>query len=201
MLSYIKYFKWMTVSMSAFLISCASQKNLESNNAQTVKQPSQQTASRLSAWQATGAIAAKQHKRAWSATLSFQQYDNNHFQIHLFGPIGSGSVTIEKNGALLTYRHGEKIATGSQAMDFIHQETGVRFPFNQLSYWIRGLPAPGPVQFSQHDQQVHLTVLKQAGYTLYFLNYTRVQSIELPTKIRLESAEGVVKVVIKQWKI
>jgi outer membrane lipoprotein LolB len=160
-----------------------------------------QTAETLSSWNITGAIAAKKNKRAWSASITWQQLDKNNYLIHLFGPLGGGSITLEKKNGILTYQDGQKILKSSHEEALIYQQTNVSLPVNQLFYWVRGLKAPGDVQLIQRDSDGHLIQLHQSGYTVYYSNYVLINHIALPTKIRLETANSLVKVVIKHWDI
>jgi outer membrane lipoprotein LolB len=159
------------------------------------------TVSSLSAWHIIGAVAAKKKTTAWSASLDWQQQDNQHYTIRLFGPLGNGTVILEKNGALTTYQDGKKTSTSPHAEALLQKETGLYFPLHQLQYWIKGLAAPGKVQLRELDANKHLITLKQAGYTLRYRAYASMDGITLPTKIQLENANGIVKIVIKQWQL
>jgi outer membrane lipoprotein LolB len=160
-----------------------------------------QTAETLSSWHITGAIAAKKNKKAWSASITWEQLDKNNYLIHLFGPLGGGSITLEKKNGLLTYQDGHKIEQSPHEEALIYQQTHVSLPVHQLFYWVRGLKAPGDAQLIQRDSEGHLVQLRQYGYTVYYSNYLLINDIALPTKIRLETPGGLVKVVIKQWYI
>ena len=50
----------------------------------------------IGSWDLSGALAAKNQNKAWTASLNWLQQGQNHYQIRLFGPLGSGTVLIEK---------------------------------------------------------------------------------------------------------
>ena len=119
----------------------------------------------------------------------------------MYGPLGSGTVLINRNGGVTTFKDGSKKASDSSADRLFYKQTGVTLPVNNLYYWVRGVPAPGAVEKLTKNANQQISVLKQAGYTIEYLGYTNAQGASLPTKIRLSSNQVKIKVVIKQWKI
>ncbi len=158
-------------------------------------------ANQLSTWELSGAIAAKHRNKGWTASLNWQQQGPNQYQIRLFGPLGGGTVVIEKHNGIITYRDGPKIITAKNAEDLLEKQAGIRLPVQNLYYWVRGIPAPGGTQTEQRDETHHLTVLKQSGYTIDYTGYTRVSELDLPNKIRLQGHGVAIKLIIKHWRI
>lgn len=161
------------------------------------------TANQVSSWTIIGAIAAKNKTEAWTASINWKQNGPNNYQIRLFGPLGGGSMLIEKKNGVVTYQDAQKRKKSSNADALMHQETGIRIPIQNLYYWIRGLPAPGTVQSSQYakfDTTKHLSYLKQDGYIIKYLNYTNNGDLSLPTKINIYGTKGNLKIIIKRWK-
>lgn len=159
------------------------------------------SAAKLSSWEISGAMAARNNKKGWSASLNWAQQGINHYKIRLFGPLGGGSIIIEKSGGVITYADGPKKISSRNADELLVQQTGIRLPVNNLYYWVRGLPAPGAVQSSHVDQHHNLSTLNQAGYTIHYSNYTTINNVSLPGKIQLQGRDATIKLVIKQWKI
>lgn len=158
-------------------------------------------AQRVTSWQINGAIAARKQNKGWNATLNWRQQGPNQYQIRLNGPLGNGAVLITKQGNTVTYHDGPKKLTSSNAGALLARETGVRLPVNYLYYWVRGIPAPGPVQSIQRDAANHVLVLRQAGYTVQYAQYKPVKGLQLPTRIHLQSHQVFIKFVIRQWGI
>ncbi len=155
----------------------------------------------VSSWEISGAMAAKNKAKAWSASMNWVQHGPNSYQIRLMGPLGGGTVLINKSGKTITFQDGAKKASSTNADELLVQQTGIRLPVNNLYYWVRGLPAPGTVQSEKHDQYNHLVQLKQNGYTIDFTQYTSVKGIDLPSTIRLVGNGVMVKVIIKNWNV
>lgn len=155
----------------------------------------------VSSWEINGAMAAKSKAKAWSASMNWVQHGANSYQIRLIGPLGGGTVLINKTGNLITIQDGAKKSSSTNAEELLLKQTGIRLPVNNLYYWVRGLPAPGGVQAEKHDQYNHLVQLRQSGYTVDFNQYTSVKGVDLPSAIRLEGKGVMIKVIIKNWNV
>jgi outer membrane lipoprotein LolB len=152
-------------------------------------------------WDLLGAIAARDKNNSWSASINWLQKDANNYQIRLSGPLGGGSVLIDKKGDVINFRNGSKSVSSTNATVLLQQQTGVSLPVSSLYYWIRGLIAPGAVQLVKRDKNHHLLALKQNGYTINYSTYSTVTGISLPNQVILQGHGIFVKLVIKQWKI
>lgn len=153
----------------------------------------------ISSWEIRGALAAKNKAKGWSAAMNWVQRGPSSYQIRLIGPLGAGTVLINRQGNTISFQDGPKRVTSSNADELLMQQTGIRLPVDNLYYWVRGLPAPGKVGSEKHDQYNHLVQLQQSGYTITFSNFTSIRGADLPANIRLEGNGVMVKVVIKHW--
>lgn len=167
----------------------------------SIETPKLRSAKNISSWTIAGVVAAKNKKEAWSASLNWKQRGINNYQIHLYGPLGSGSILIENKNGEIIYQDGQKRIISHHADNLMKQQTGIRFPFQALYYWIRGLPAPGTVQSAHYDQAGRLIELKQAGHVIQYMRYTNKQGIDLPSKLYVQGVEGKLKLIIKHWDI
>jgi outer membrane lipoprotein LolB len=155
----------------------------------------------ISSWEVRGAMAAKNKSKGWNAVMTWRQNGPSSYHIRLMGPLGAGTILIDKQGGLITFQDGPKKIHSNNADTLLLQQTGIRLPVSNLYYWMRGLPAPGPVAGERRDATNHLIQLRQSGYSITFGNYTSVQGADLPGTIRLDGNGVMVKVVIKQWNI
>lgn len=195
----------------ALLTACAPPKapqvsELETSKVKTMtveKHPEQAKASTNttapSSFELSGAIAAKNHKKGWTATLNWIQKGPNQYQIRLIGPLGGQTVMIEKQGSVISYREGAKKLTSTNGDDLLQKQTDIRLPVNSLYYWVRGIPAPGAIQSATRTPTNQLTTLKQAGYAIDYTQYMTVGNMTLPSKIRLQGHDVMIKLVIKHW--
>lgn len=154
-----------------------------------------------SSWELSGAMAARSKNKSWSASVNWLQHGQNNYQIRLFGPLGSGTVLIQKAGGTVSYKDGPRSASSGNADQLLMKETGVRLPVNNLYYWVRGIPAPGAVQSAQRDSGGHLNTLRQAGYTISYGGYTTSGGAVVPTQIKLQGNGVFIKLIVRRWKI
>jgi outer membrane lipoprotein LolB len=196
--------KYCVVPFAFLLTACAptprSAEQPPANKIETLEKRKTETAT-VSSWEIKGAMAAKNKAKAWSASMNWVQKGTSSYQIRLMGPLGGGTVLINKTGNTITFQDGAKKSSSTNAEELLLQQTGIRLPVSNLYYWVRGLPAPGSVHGEQHDKYNHLTQLQQSGYTVTFNQYTSVKGIDLPCAIRLEGNGVMVKVIIKNWII
>ncbi|MCW8398517.1 lipoprotein insertase outer membrane protein LolB [Legionella sp. PATHC038] len=196
--------KRLIIMITPFLLTaCAPPRpaaELPENKVMPVEQRKAKTET-VSSWELRGAMAAKNKNKGWSAAMNWRQEGPSAYQIRLMGPLGSGTVLIDKKGNTITYQDGPKKISSHNADELLVEQTGIRLPVNNLYYWVRGLPAPGPVQTEHRDKYNHLVALEQNGYTINFTKYTSVKGIDLPSMIRLEGNGVMVKVVIQNWTI
>jgi outer membrane lipoprotein LolB len=193
--------KYLLIASVCCLTACAPPRPAEeppTNKVIPLEKRKTETAT-ISSWEIKGAMAAKSKAKGWSATLNWVQHGPNSYQIRLMGPLGGGTVLINKTGDTVSFQDGAKRSSSTNADKLLLKQTGIRLPVNNLYYWVRGLPAPGGKQSEQHDEYNHLTQLKQNGYTIDFTKYTSIKGIDLPSMIRLEGNGIMVKVVIKNW--
>ena len=162
--------------------------------------PVEKSANLVTSWDLSGAIAARNSKKAWTASIHWVQQGSSQYNIRLFGPLGGGTVLIMKQGQTITYQDGPKKASSTNADELLQQQSGVRLPVNNLYYWVRGLPAPGAIQSAERDPNNRLIALKQAGYVISYTEYaSTTKGVALPTKIRLQGNGVLIKLVIKRW--
>ncbi len=172
----------------------------------TSKQPNTPVATKVSAktvtsWDISGAMAARNQSKSWSASLQWAQMGPNDYQIRLSGPLGGGTVLIVKQKGLVTYTDGPKKMSSSNADTLLKEQTGIQLPVNHLYYWVRGLPAPGAVQGAHYSPTGELISLQQSGYSIQYANYTSVNALTLPQKMQLNGHGVTLKLVIKQWRV
>ncbi|ARG96450.1 lipoprotein insertase outer membrane protein LolB [Legionella micdadei] len=166
-----------------------------------VAKSSTSAASRVSSWDISGALAARSKNKGWSASVNWMQRGASQYQIRLSGPLGSGAVMISRSGGAVTLRDGPKTVTSSSAESLLKKQTGVSLPVTNLYYWIRGVPAPAAIQGEKRDPAGHLTQLKQAGYTIQYLQYTSAGGTLLPTHVRLQGNGIFIKFIIRNWRL
>ena len=138
----------------------------------------------ISQWHVKGKLGYKSASDAGSAWLDWRQ-QLEHFKLLLGGPFGAGTVEIVGNGHTVALRQGNKpdqFAPSAKALS--RKLLGWELPIEELSYWIRGIPAPDvPVVDQSFNSQGLLAIFQQAGWQLKLSKYRDTEMGKLPSKL------------------
>jgi outer membrane lipoprotein LolB len=143
-------------------------------------------------WNLKGRLAVRAGTRSDSASLIWKRSDVGQ-EIQLFGPFGGGRVHISQNPdrAILADGAGQEIH-GRSAEEVLFSALAWSVPFTEMSYWVRGLPAPGKhdgIGFDYGGRARHLT---QRGWQIEYPEYRTFRGVELPNRIVIRALPGTV---------
>ena len=164
----------------------------------------------LQSWEISGRVGVKSGGEQGQANVVWVRDHDSH-RINLFGPLGGGRVvlTADADGAQLRDgRHNTLEAPDARTV--LYRHTGWDIPFDELTYWLAGLPAPGSANDLNLDAWGRLQTLRQDGWELRVLEYVREDRYELPRRVVMThpgigagAAPGrgpvEVRLVIKGW--
>lgn len=181
------------------LVGCATQPTPPSTETLSWKSRKQSLAN-LNAFEANGKIGFSDGQQGGHASVEWRQQHSDYF-IHLYGPLGSGSVQIvgQANQVYLIQSNGQKIMAKTPE-DLVQQAFGWTIPVSGLRYWLRGLPAPGSSpQQMQFDPQNRITQLVQNGWTVHYQTYQSQNGVDVPHKLTLKNGNIRLKFIFNQW--
>ncbi len=153
-------------------------------------------------WTASGKLAIRAVEASESASLVWQQQDENT-HLELSGPLGVGATTIHSDGRQLDIRRGDEHRTiDISTPDSVVLNTGWDLPLVALTYWLKGLPSPSTnVQDLELDPHTELLqTLQQDGWEVRYAEYGQFQGFTLPTRLQIQRGDTRVKVVIARWQ-
>lgn len=164
-----------------------------------VWQAHQAALARVQTWHINGRIAIQTEDEGWHAVLDWRQ-EQDHYDIHLTGPLGQGHVQLtgDDRQVLLRREAGEVADNDAEAL--LYQETGWRVPVRALRYWVLGLPAPdaGDVEL---DTQGYPARLHQDGWHIEWMEYSRQGDLMLPRRIFAHNHRARVRLVVDRWTL
>lgn len=159
--------------------------------------------STLSLWKTQARVALRTPEQAGTASLIWVRTPVRQ-TMDLVGPFGAGRVHIVQNASGATLTRGSRSYHASDATALLFEVTGWHLPLDGFDHWARGLPMAGSATL-QFDVSGRLESLVQAGWTVQYADYQKVDNVELPTRMvmtrALEKAGDVleVRLVIQQW--
>jgi outer membrane lipoprotein LolB len=152
-------------------------------------------------WQIQGAIAIRTKKQASSASVSWQQ-KGKQYKINLFGPLGSGAVTISgQPGNSILQTANKQIFKAKTPEQLLKQELGWNVPVSNLYYWIRGLPNPHISAKLKFDKYHHIIEIKQQNWDVKYLSYSATNNLDLPHKTTITNKSLNLRIIINKWEI
>ena len=137
----------------------------------------------IDTWTLRGRVALRSGDEGGQASLQWKRQAETQ-RIELAGPIGSGRVRLTQNrfGAELRDAR-DRVYRDSSLQRLLLRRVGWDLPFDDMNYWVLGLPAPGGITRSELDAWGRLATLEQAGWEVRFLDYTKQGQFELPSQL------------------
>jgi outer membrane lipoprotein LolB len=158
----------------------------------------------LDRWEARGRIGVSSAEGGGSGSFEWrQQVDEASVQIR--GPVGIGSVQLQVSGDVsnpqLKLQTGDGVTLESDAA-WAELETrlGANLPAGNLRYWMLGLAAPGPHEWSEPNEAGALS-LQQQGWRIDYQRYSNEFGAKLPMRLRATSGAAQVRIVIDRWQL
>ena len=157
--------------------------------------------SALDGWSLQGRLAVSDENDGGSGTLRWRQSDGaNRLDFH--GALGRGAWTLEsdKEGARLQMADGRSYQDRS-IKDLVRIQLGWFVPVDALSWWVRGLEAPGGIEQRSVGEDGELTELRQAGWVIEFARYREQGGMLLPGKMVARQNDKTVKLAVRNWTL
>ncbi|GGY79862.1 outer-membrane lipoprotein LolB [Cellvibrio zantedeschiae] len=160
----------------------------------------------LGKWQATGKLGVKVPNDGGSMTLRWQQQPND-FAIDFTGPFGQNILGIAgKAGEVTLSEPGKAPITAKTAEELIRRNTGWTIPVAQLTFWVRGLPAPtAKITHFAPNAQGLIGELEQLGWKVTYGEYLSVnagtETLAMPGRITAEFKDMRLTLVIREWQM
>jgi outer membrane lipoprotein LolB len=141
---------------------------------------------------ASGALSGK-------LNLIWQQRPQD-FSMRLSGPFGVGGMSLAGNEQRVEVRSRDENFVTDDPEAALYQRLGWSLPIAGLRYWILGLPSPASeAQQIQLDASGRVIGMTQDRWTLEYEEYQRVDSLDLPRRLSLSSADLQVRIAIDTW--
>lgn len=205
-------FPWKRLVPVLLLTGCAALPTRAPDEVVRLWAQRQQALAPLADWDLRGRIALRSRDEGAQASLHWVRRDDSH-RFTLVGPLGSGQVRLTQDPAGAELRDADKnVRRAPNARALLRQVVGWDVPFEDLGWWVRGLPAPGAVTERALDDDGRLRQLSQSGWDIEFLEYVQYGAYELPSKLFIRRrdhvpGEGIdqttleVRVVIERWAL
>jgi outer membrane lipoprotein LolB len=148
-------------------------------------------------WSLTGKFALSNGIENASGKITYS-VSNQSIHAKFKAPLGQGSWEIKQdkdNAKLLSTRHDP--VYGNNAQSLISQELGWDFPWNSLSYWLRGYETSEKI--TTHIKSID--EIYDNGWTISYSKWVQTSNGLLPKKIKASKPPYTVKLFIYNWTL
>lgn len=155
----------------------------------------------LQRWTASGRLALSAGEQGGSGSFVWNQ-DGRTSHLDLRGPLGAGALQVVSSPDGLAFTDGTgSVVDAEAARSALRARLGADLPWDSLSYWMLGVPAPGSVATVVDAEAEPRRVIEQAGWRIDYDAYTSVPGAALPRRFTA-AREGVrVKVIVDSWTL
>nr|WP_067285990.1 lipoprotein insertase outer membrane protein LolB [Marinobacterium profundum] len=158
----------------------------------------QQQALALQNWTLDSKVGIRTPGDSQSARMQWQQ-QTPAYRISISGPLGQGGALIEGGpGGVSIDIAGEGRYASDSPETLLQSLLGWSFPVEQVTYWIRGLPAPG-LTYTPIFRENRLENLEQSGWLIHYSAYSTDSGYVLPQRVTLRREDLTITVIIKEW--
>lgn len=154
----------------------------------------------LDEWTLQGQLALKGARDSASGSVQWRQ-GRDGFDLRMHGAFGRGGLRLSENtaGARLERADQPPVEASSAAILLADALPDTPLPLASLRYWVTGRPAPGAVEARQLDADNRLSLLRQNGWEIRYLEYQPVPPWVLPSKLQARQGDVELRLAIKNW--
>jgi outer membrane lipoprotein LolB len=153
----------------------------------------------FSHWNLVGRLAVSNSEDGGSGNFKWKK-NKGDSQMDFHGALGRGAwrLDADEEGAELKLADGA-IHRADSIDQLVRIQLGWEIPVDKLSWWVRGLAAPGEYQEWVIDEDGNLSELLQNGWTIEYGRYRSFEGISLPVKLVARQADWKVKLAVSDW--
>jgi outer membrane lipoprotein LolB len=190
------------VVLSLLLSACASVSKPRpaefSPELQALWSERQATLASLDQWEITGRMAVRTDDDGGSANFVWERRSDEH-NIEMFGPFGSGRVTITQSGDGAVLRDGDDPpVSAASAEELLYYQVGWHVPFESLKFWLKGVPSPTPHDTLVLDAEGRALGFRQDGWEVSIPDYSPGDPVSVPRRVFIKALPGTVHLIGEQ---
>lgn len=128
-------------------------------------------------------------------------------EILLLTPLGQTGARIYRDAGYATLDEGDKHYVDTDVESLMMQVLGWRLQLDGLHHWVLGMPAPstGAGQLAsgalvERDALGRLTVLRQDGWEIHYVQYATDKADSLPARMQLSRGDLQLTLLIDEWE-
>jgi outer membrane lipoprotein LolB len=150
-------------------------------------------------WSLDGRLAVNDGEDGGSGRLHWRTVGETSV-LDFHGALGRGAWRLESEPgrSRLVLADGDSYRARSVG-ELVRSQLGWEIPVESLSWWVRGLAAPGAVENRQLDESGRLKELNQAGWRIEYGRYLQAGEVAMPSRMTATRDQRKVKLAVRQW--
>lgn len=195
------WIRWLALAATLLLVAACAPQRLRPDAAGLEQQDRREAAlAPMQNWELRGRLGVSDARDSGSGSLGWSQ-QGEHYRFELNAPVTGKTWRLSGDGRSAKLEGVRETAVdGVDAASLLRRELGWQVPVAELSWWARGLRAPGPSELSLRGDGLPARIV-QAGWTVDFLDYDLERQPALPRKLFAEKGDYRVRLVIQAWTI
>ena len=155
----------------------------------------------LRQWSASGRLALSAGGEGGSGAFVWEQRDDTS-QLDLRGPFGTGALRILATPDSLSMADGAgRNLDAAAARAELQARLGADLPWNNLRYWMLGVPAPDQPAEVTDAAAAPWRVIEQSGWRIGYDAFATTNGLSLPQRFTATQGEVRVRVVVDAWSV
>ncbi len=145
-----------------------------------------------------GKVGFRRGETGGSAALTWQQ-DGERYRLAASGPLGQGATRISGNSRQIRIEDGKGMHESDAPEALLAEALGWPVSINSLSYWVRGLAAPGSAAEVQNDEAGRPARIRQQDWEIALDRWRGDDGRILPHRVVATGGDSRVTLLIERW--
>lgn len=152
-------------------------------------------------WVASGRMAVAAGAEGGSGSFEWRQ-SGDVTTLSLAGPLGAGAMRVTIAAGEPSIVDADGRALGPEATrGYLRERLGADVPWDELRYWMLGLPAPGSAAEVSEGAGDARRTIGQSGWQVGYSAYESAGGASLPTRFTATTGPVRLKVMVDRWSV
>lgn len=153
----------------------------------------------LDTWAFNGRVAVRTDVDGFNGKLRYR-HAGGDFEAVLSGPLGIGTVRLERNDGVLVFTDKDGLVTEFDDPEVdLEYRFGWDVPLDSLRFWALGIPDPSRPAETALNEAGQLASMAQGGWDIEITRYDETGGEAMPSRLVVADEATKVTLVIDRW--
>lgn len=146
-----------------------------------------------------GKVGFRRGETGGSAALTWQQ-EGERYRLSANGPLGQGATRISGNAGQVRIENSSGVRESDTPEVLLAEAIGWPVSVNSLSWWVRGLAAPGSAASIEKDAEGRPVRIRQQDWDIVIDRWRGDTGVVLPYRVVATGGDSRVTLLIERWE-